>query len=424
MKKVLIISPHFPPINAADMHRVRQSLPYFKKFGWQPTILTVFPDHVEMAQDENLQESIPETIPIHKVTAFSTRFTRKVGLGNLGLRAFWQLYKKGNKLFREEKFDLVYFSTTVFASMPLGRLWKEKHGVPFIIDMQDPWRNDFYLDVPKEEQPPKFWFAYRLDKALEGYTIPKADGLIAVSQGYITTLKKRYPSIQNTPSKVLTFGAAEEDFRVVSRLNLSPSVSLDDNKTNIVYVGRGGHDMQSSLSLIFEAFSSQLASNENFRNCKFWFIGTSYALDGEGQKTIEPIAKKFGVEDYIVEVTDRKPYFEVLSLLTKADVIFIPGSTDSNYTASKLYPNMLAKKPLLCVFHSSSSVVQIVQDLNAGRVVLFDRPTAKEDMAQALEETISTLPFVPATKWEKFKPFTAKEMTRSQCDFFDTVISR
>jgi hypothetical protein len=44
MKKVLIISPNFPPVNGADMHRIRQSLPYVRAWGWQPGVLAVDED--------------------------------------------------------------------------------------------------------------------------------------------------------------------------------------------------------------------------------------------------------------------------------------------------------------------------------------------------------------------------------------------
>ena len=36
MRRVLIVSPSFPPISAADLHRVRMSLPYYREFGWEP----------------------------------------------------------------------------------------------------------------------------------------------------------------------------------------------------------------------------------------------------------------------------------------------------------------------------------------------------------------------------------------------------
>ena len=424
MKKILIVSPHFPPVNAADMHRVRQSLPYFKHYGWEPTVLYVAPECVEMAKDQLLLKSLPQDIRIVSVKAYSTTYTRKVGLGNLGLRAFKQLYKAGSKLLREQKFDLVYFSTTVFATMPLGRLWKRKFNIPYVIDMQDPWRNDYYLSVPKDQKPPKFWFAYNLNKYLEKFTIPKVDGLIAVSSGYIEMLKSRYNEIADIPFKILTFGAAVKDFEFIEHIDIETSVKLEKKFINFIYIGRGGHDMASSLSVIFEAFKKGLESIATFEKIRFKFIGTSYAPDGNGEKTITPIAKQMGITDYVEEITDRKPYFEVLSLLKKADVILIPGSDDANYTASKLYPNLLAKKPLLCVFHSSSSVVNILKDLKGGEIVIFDHRDAVQHCLDKMEVIISKLPFQPNTNWEKFQTFTAQAMTKEQCDFFNTILER
>ena len=135
MKKVLIISPNFPPINAADMHRVRQSLAYFPQMGWDATVVTVEPVFVEMSEDPLLLDTIPESANVIRIKAFNPKFTRKIGLGNLGYRALWFYLKTCNALIRKRRFDLIYFSTTAFPVMVLGRYWKRKFGIPFIIDM-------------------------------------------------------------------------------------------------------------------------------------------------------------------------------------------------------------------------------------------------------------------------------------------------
>ena len=51
MKNVLIISPRFPPLNAADHQRVRMALPYFREYDWEPTVLCVDAQFVEASQD-------------------------------------------------------------------------------------------------------------------------------------------------------------------------------------------------------------------------------------------------------------------------------------------------------------------------------------------------------------------------------------
>ena len=112
--------------------------------------------------------------------------------------------KKGNELLRSGDFDLIYFSTTAFHVCRLGPYWKKKFKVPFIIDMQDPWRNDFYLDKPRSQRPPKFFISYNIDKYLEATTIPFADGIISVSEGYKNELLQRYPSL--LPEKYFFIG--------------------------------------------------------------------------------------------------------------------------------------------------------------------------------------------------------------------------
>ncbi|MEZ4801901.1 MAG: hypothetical protein R2797_03950 [Gelidibacter sp.] len=421
LKKLLIVTPHFPPINAADIHRVRHSLPYFEAYGYHPIVLTVLPEFVDMGEDALLERTIPDDISIHRVRAYTTNYGG-FKIGNLGLRAFYQLYEKGNELLKSGDFDLIYFSTTVFACMPLGRLWKKKFKVPFVIDMQDPWKNDYYLKVPYNQRPPKFWFSHRLNTYLERYTIPKVDGLLSVSKGYIDTLKHRYPKIHDLPSKVLTFGASEKDFELLRQLEVKTSIALKKEQINIVSVGRGGQDLRESVSLLLNSFKKGLEDNEHYKNCHFWFIGTSYAPDGKGKKTIDNIAVDLGIGSYVTEITNRQPYFEALSLLEQSDIIFIPGSSDKNYTPSKLYPDILAKKPMLCVLHSNSNVVNIMQSLNCGKVVLFDQADALKHCRTSLSELLETIPFVPNTSWEHFQLFTAEHMTKVQCDFFDKVL--
>lgn len=430
MKNVLIITPNFPPINAADMHRVRQSLPYFREMGWNPVIIAVEPQYVEMGTDELLTQSYPDDIEVIRVKAFRSEQTRKFGLGNLGYRSIKNVYKKGNELLSNRKFDLVYFSTTVFPVMVLGRIWKRKFKVPYIIDMQDPWRNDFYLDKPKHERPPKFFVAYNLDKYMEAYAMKKVDGIVSVSPGYPKMLAERYNNISTENSLVLPFAGTTVDFEIARQNSLENSFfNVDDKHINLVYIGRGGHDLQLAINGIFYGLKKGLEiDSENFSKIRIFFIGTSYAKDGHGVKTIEPIAKQFGVEKQVIEITDRIPYFNTLKVLGDADCLIVPGSTDTNYTASKIYPYILAKRPLIVVFNRNSTVNTILSKTKAGELVPFnnydDIAEVGKRFYQTLSEMLIKLPFVPQTVWKEFEPFLAEAATYQQVDYFNKVINR
>lgn len=428
MKKVLIISPNFPPINAADMHRVRQSLLYFKEMGWEATVVAVEPRFVEMSEDPILLKTLPPDANIIRIKAFETKTTRKFGLGNLGYRSLLSYCSTCNKLIKKNRFDLVYFSTTAFPVMTLGRYWKSRFGIPFIIDMQDPWRNDFYLDKPKNERPPKFFMAYNMDKLMEAWTMRRVDGIISVSPGYPKTLMERYTNIKPEMCTVIPFGGAPIDFEILAETNVeNPLFTPGNGRINFAYIGRGGHDMSLAVSGIFSALRKGVEEEpEHFSRVQMYFVGTSYAADGQGQKTIEPIAERFGVAGQVSEITNRLPYFQALKVLKDADILIIPGSTDTNYTASKLYPYILAERPIIAVFNENSTVVEILTKTKAGSCASFSNTDTPELLAEKvlkiLRDFLHRLPFHPETDWNAFEPYSAKEATRKQVAFFEKIV--
>jgi hypothetical protein len=426
MKNVLIVSPHFPPVDLPDMHRVRVCLPYFREFGWRATVLTVAPKFVEGSREPLLAEYLPADTAIARTCALPARWTRKAGLGNLGLRAFPFLYSAGSRLMARASFDLVYFSTTVFTSIPLGRMWKRRFGVPFVVDMQDPWVNDYYDQHPEVQKPPKHGIASRLHRALEPWSMPAADGLIAVSGAYIDTLADRYPALRRKPCMVLPFGAAPGDF---AGLRQTPQVNRffdpADGKIHAVYIGRGGQDMWTALRLVFSGLQAGLReSPELFGKLRLHFIGTDYAPAERSRKNIEPLAESMGVLEHVREHPQRIPYFEGLQMLLDAHMLLLPGSDDPRYTPSKLYPYILARKPLLAVLHENSGACDVLRATGAGRTIAFGGAQDKAaELYRTWQEILTNLTAIPETNWSAFEPFTSREMTRRQCEFFERVLA-
>src|SRR5947207_2083986 len=96
MRRVLIVSPHFPPINAPDMQRVRMSLPFFSQHGWQASVLAVAPDGSHVIEPL-LTETIPRETPVTRVSAVPLEWSRRIGVGNIALRALPYLYRAGRQ---------------------------------------------------------------------------------------------------------------------------------------------------------------------------------------------------------------------------------------------------------------------------------------------------------------------------------------
>jgi hypothetical protein len=328
-------------------------------------------------------------------------------------------------LIKEHGAELVYFSTTMFVTLALGRLWKKSLGTPYVIDLQDPWVGNYYEGKDKKDRPPKYAAARRMHKTLEAWTMAEVGGVIAVTDAYHSALRDRYPRIAERVCRTIPFGGASLDYQIAARAPLhNRHFSKGDGLVHGVYAGVLGRVMRGACADICLALRNGLARYpELFKNVRLHFIGTDYASGACASKTIEPIAAEMGVSDYVREETGRIPYFDTLRLLRDADFLLVPGSDDPHYTASKIYPYILAERPLLALFNEASSVVDVLRSTRAGEVVTFSGggAGASDALLEHWVRMLQRLPFKPSTDWLAFEKYTAREMTRLQCELFDLV---
>lgn len=405
------------------MQRIRMSLPYFKQQGWEAEVVAVDPKYTDLPLDELLIESIPTDIKIHLVKAFSKSWTSEIGFGSIAYRSYYFIRKKVNYLLKEQKFDLIYFSTTQFQVCILGAYWKKRFKVPYVIDMQDPWHSEYYRDKPKQQQPPKYWLSYRLNRYLEPKAMKQVAGLVSVSENYIEILKDRYPQIEQIPAATITFGAFAPDLKIAARHQNEFERLLDPDFKNIVYIGRGGMDMYNAIKPIFETLKKGLLDDfALFSRLKLYFIGTSYAPAGQGNQTIIPLAKQYGVEERVIEITGRIGYYHTLTTLHQADALFIPGSDDPQYTASKIYPYLLTNKPLLAIFNSHSSALSILDEFGVNHAYSYDKTCdinlkIEDFLKGVIKKNIKEPDYNPHAN----EKYSAKMMAKRQCDLFNAV---
>jgi hypothetical protein len=427
MKHVLIVSPHFPPINAPDMQRVRLALPFLRAHDWEATVLALAPEYVEGGvRDPLLLETYPADARVIRVAGIRPETTRRFGFGSLWWRCGRALARAGEKLLREKKFDLVFFSTTQFDSFALGPRWKARFGVPFVIDYQDPWVNDYYART--NTRPPGGWLKFRFGqwcaRRQEPRVLREAAGLIAVSDSYAKTLAKNYPWFDGRRMCVIPFGASAADFQVLGQYRpVKPHIDFSDGLFHHVYAGRCGPDMSLSLTVLFRAFKLFLVSHpERAARLRFNFIGTDYAPPPLGREWAMPLARATGVEDYVTENRYRVPYFDALYYLKNAGALLAVGSNDPTYSASKIFPYILAGRPTLLIFHQSSLVLEFARRADVGQRFHFAGPDDVEALIATVhqqwfvEEGFKQLrPFNAAA----FAPFTAETLTGRLVEVFD-----
>lgn len=400
------------------MQRIRMSLPFYCEAGWEAEVVTVDERYSDLPVDELLLQSLPADIKIHKVKALDKKWTAKLGLGSLALRSIWFYRKKVNKLLKQKHFDLVFFSTTQFPICILGSYWKRQFGVPYVIDMQDPWHSDYYLDKSKNQRPKKYWFSYRLHRYLEPIAMKHVSGLISVSKAYIDNLKARYAEVKHIPAAVITFGYFEKDMTIAAANSYKFQQLLDPVFKNIVYIGRGGADMHKAIAPLFNFLKTH---QTQYKNIRLYFIGTSYAPVDEAKQTISPLAELYNVANQVTEITGRISYYHTLATLQQADALFIPGSDDPAYTASKIYPYLMASKPLLAIFNKASSAIKMMREYGVKHIYSYDEITDADIdnfLSSVLDNTISTDQY----NQKVLNKYSAKCLTEKQVELFNKIV--
>lgn len=383
--RALLVSPRFPPSSAADCQRLRMLLPHFAEAGCQVEVLAVDPACCDAPLDAWQSEHLPRDVPIHRVRGLSRRWGRVPGLGSLEARSHLALATAGDRLLARGGFDLVYFSTTAFGCFRLGPRWRRRHGVPFLLDYQDPWVNDHYRLHPNQRPPGgrlKHALADRLHRLQEPQVLCHCSGYTSVSAAYPQQIQRRYPFAASIPFALLPFPGSPADF---DHLAAIPAAQLpfdpQDGLIHWVSIGRGGEDLHQALAGLFHALAAY-APADLLQRLRLHFLGTSYAPAGQGVPTIAPLAARFGLDANVHELTDRLPLSLTLASLKAADALLVVGSNDPGYTASKLVPYLLAGRPLLALMHRQSAVVEMIHRCGGGVVVPFSDQDQPEAFAQ------------------------------------------
>jgi hypothetical protein len=296
-----------------------------------------------------------------------------------------------------------------------------------VVDYIDPWRTPYYWKVPRAQRPPKWALASAIARVLEPFALRHVAHLVGVSKGTTDLVVGRYPWLRGSDATEIPYGGETEDWEYIRR-HPRPNPVFDpaDGLLHFASVGAYTEAMRPVLAAFFAAVRKARAEFPELARLRLHFVGTNYLT---GRPCVSPIAHEQGVEDMVEERPQRVPYLDALQLLSDAHALLVIGSAEPHYTASKIFPYILARKPLLTVFHRDSSVIGIVESTQAGSVITFsaEHPLQEktDEVGLRLRELAALGPgYEPRTRWPAFEAYTTRAMTARLAEVFDRVVTR
>lgn len=361
-----MVSPYFPPDTSAGTHRVRLLAPHLPAFGWEPTVLTVDPEAYEGRLDPDLARLVPASLRVLRTDAWPASVTRRVGIGDLGLRALAGLRRAAKELLSRERFDALFI--TLYPTYPavLGPGLKRRFGVPFVLDYQDPWVGAWGHHVgggANGAADLKSRITRAIGERLEPRVVRQADALTAVSARTYEDVLARVPDARPRACASIPLGFEEQDLEALRGAPRSNDCfDPRDGLVHVCYVGTvlptGGEVLSSTLGAVRQLRDQAPAIYQRLR---LHFLGSSNQRDPAAVARVLPIAQELGVADVVREVPPRLDYLDALNVQVDASALLLLGSAEPHYTPSRVFPALLSGRPIVAVYHEESSVLDVLR---------------------------------------------------------------
>ena len=430
MPRVLIVTSMFLPHLAADVHRPRMLASELPHHGWEVELLVPGADFHSADLLEPDQHLLDVVAPVHRAAPRWAGLFRLLRSNSLSWRAYRPMRMLGDSLLAARRFDLVYVSCSQANFFYLGAAWRKRFGIPFIVDLHDPW----YSPLPQQAGHHSRWkrrLANEIARLMERATLREAAGLVSVSALYFEAVNRRYAgqtweSLQPLRQATIPFGASEGDYRAVRQVSSPRQGHEAPGIRTVVYTGAGGAIMADSFrALCRYLIQIREQSPALLSGIRFRLFGTEPAAAGR-EPVLSRIATEEGVSDLFSESPSRLSYLEALRWVDGADGLLVLGVDDAAYSPSKLFLYALSGKPLIACMKSGSTVGSYFASLpELGELVEFGFG-AESSNGEALRRVAGFLEDVghrrTTDRGATLKSFLAPEMSRRHVELFDRCI--
>ncbi|MFT5336080.1 MAG: hypothetical protein ACI9YL_000072 [Luteibaculaceae bacterium] len=336
MNKIVIVSPHWVPSNLTAVHRARMCANALVDLGWDVTVICVDPGDYEEIPDVKLHQI---TSPKIKLKTAAAKPLGKIRVfGDIVIRARKELRNTITDVVENENFQAAWIFIPSFYAALFAPQFKQAGISKVGIDYIDPWVRSKGNRKGLREK-----FSILAARFLEPKALKFVDFVTGVSSDYYLPALLRN-KIENLPHFAFPYGMDPQDYEVEGKLE---ELNLP-TENFVLYAGALLPHAREMFSLLFYCLS-KLPETDPLRKLQWVFLGT-----GHHEKGVQSLAKPHGIE--IIEWPQRLGYLDLIQYQKKAVFNVVLGSTEKHYFPSKVFQNLMAKRPVWIWTHPESAV--------------------------------------------------------------------
>jgi len=391
MPKVLIISYPFPPKDGVEVFRVAKFAKYLTSYEFEPHVMSIATKHYKDSTGNNPSlETDIEHVPVKRVSisipSVATKYQGIVSQGNPYINlliAHWipTLVNSAQEYIREHDIDIVLYNGPPFLYLVSAPVIKQLSGVPYVVDMRDPWSWRPYGTRSISKRI--------LAKTLESFVFRSASKIVVASKPMEEKYCEIYPECEER-LKTITNGFDTGDYTGESD---TPQKAFE-----VIYVGK---------------FSSY-RDPEPFIKAFSELINDGYDLQfthlGKKEDHVIDLVKKYNIKDN-VEFAGYVSLKTISVRLQAADLaLAISGGAKFEMT-TKIFDYIACNTPILAIGPSDGAMARIVDGFDNGHVVPNDGSRIKTIIEDVNQKNILDLGTEQSRKQYHRKELTAELAT-------------
>ncbi|MCA9094825.1 MAG: glycosyltransferase family 4 protein [Planctomycetaceae bacterium] len=435
LRRVLLISYHFPPVGGAGVQRPIKFCKYLRQFGWEPTVLTAENPSAPVF-DESLCRDLPEGLQIERARTWEPDYKVKQNLNATAAnnggwnpkrwlsrwiksasklvlqpdpQILWlpNAYRKGVQLLSGQKFDAILATAPTYTNFIVGGMLKRKFGVPLLLDYRDEWD----LSSKYLENRSRDWYSSWIQERQQQYVLRSADALIATTEQSAETLQERAAKLgRKLPSECIYNGYDEEDFAGLKRQGDK------HDRFRLVYTGTLWN--LTSVEPIVQAVERLHHQQPDLCELlEFETVGRNLPEQSDLLTRLQGTGCRLTVETY-------QPHSEVVQRMVRADaqcllLSDVPGA--ERVVPGKMFEYLAAGRPILAVMPSGDSSQIVEKFFPDNHFVPRDVAGIAEWLENSLRNFQEGRPLAEGVNQDEIRQFSRVGQTERLADLLNTV---